>query len=602
MILPILTAWLINPAAHTTTNPALLSILPEVHAVHSDGQYLYVESAGLSLQSLGSITANDREPAAGARKFVYRFPLQPTPANDDGTRTPVGVVGAFLNGVPLYNPVSPASYQDQNIWHLDAVASLSRQARTQPLLLESLFSANGRHSPLIGFAFDGYPIYGPYGWDQQGKVIRLRSSYRLRAITRRAALPDGTELTPSQEGPPVNAEYPLGTFSEDYEYASGAGDLDEHNGRWTKTPEYPQGTYAYFLSTYPYLVGPTYFGRIEPEKTSDPAQNIPIDFAVPGPLVAGRPATLRLTIRDDSGRKIRFLERIHEQPIHLLVVSTDLVDFAHIHPELQPDDTYSVSYSFPHGGSYWIYADYTRPGKAQSISRFELIVPGQSQKPETLHPDTVFSKIQDGLQVKLTLPSEMHAGQDLTFRFDVPVDDLDPYLGAWAHIMIVSEDGREFIHAHPQDAVGPHTHAVPGPSPSTIQTTTGFRKPGLYRLWVQFQRQGKVITIPYTLKVEPAKKRALPVAKVPEDAIRIRVSSNGFEPARLKLASAKPIVLAFDRQDAQNCANTVDFPELGIRESLPAGEVVLIAIPAAGPRELHFTCGMNMYRGSLVIR
>ena len=70
---------------------------------------------------------------------------------------------------------------------------------------------------------------------------------------------------------------------------------------------------------------------------------------------------LTFSILDDRGRRIQFLEKVHERPIHLIVVSTDLAEFAHIHPELQSDDTYAVSYSFPHGGTYWLYADYTRP-------------------------------------------------------------------------------------------------------------------------------------------------------------------------------------------------------------------------------------------------
>ena len=591
MILPILTAWLINPAAHTTTQQGLLAVLPEVHAVRSDSQSVYVESAGLSLQSLGPITANDREPAAGPRKLVYRFPLHPAAAGGDGQRTPPDIVGALLNGVPIYNPVSPASYQDQNLWHLDAVASLARQATSQPPLLASLFASNQRHSPLIGFALDGYPIYGPFGWDAGGNVMRLRSSYRQRAITRRTTLPDGTELTPSQEGPPVSSEYPLGTFAEDYEYVAGSGDLDVHNGHWTRTPDYPNGTYAYFLSTYPYLVGSTYFGRVKqetPESSTSPHE--PVSLIV----TPGSPATLTLSIRDRLGRNIRYLERVHEQPIHMIVVSTDLAEFAHIHPELQSDDSYAVQYTFPRAGPYWVYADYTPPGEAQSISRFRIDVDVPSS--------AVDAPRQEDLAVKLTLPSPLRAGEDVPLRFDVSANDLEPYLGAWSHIMIVSEDGRDFIHAHPLDQVGGHTHAAPGLSPSSIRTITGFRRPGRYKLWAQFQRQGKVLSFPFWLTVEPATEKPLTSALVPADAIRIRVSANGFEPARITLPSGKPAVLAFDRADAQNCSNSVVFPELGMQKALPPGEVVLVEIPSTAPRELHFACGMNMYRGSLVIR
>src|SRR5262249_47947231 len=148
-------------------------------------------------------------------------------------------------------------------------------------------------------------------------------------------------------------------------------------------------------------------------------------------------------------------------------------EFAHIHPELQADNTYRVSYTFPRAGTYSLYADYTRPGGAQTISRFDLKVQGPARGADRVVPDREWTKTVDGLQVKLSMPAQLRAGQDLTFRFDVSADDLEPYLGAWGHIMIVSADRQEFIHAHPVDSVGGHSHATPGPSPASISTITG---------------------------------------------------------------------------------------------------------------------------------
>src|SRR6185369_14744168 len=137
-----------------------------------------------------------------------------------------------------------------------------------PGLIEGLIPDRGRHSPIIGFALDGYPIYGPWGYTATGELRRMRSSYRLRRTTARDRWPDGTLLAPGQSGPPLDATYPLGTFVEDYEYREGSGDLDVYNGRFAKTPEYPQGTYAYFLATgddgklaFPYLLAHEFYGR-----------------------------------------------------------------------------------------------------------------------------------------------------------------------------------------------------------------------------------------------------------------------------------------------------------------------------------------------------
>jgi hypothetical protein len=124
---------------------------------------------------------------------------------------------------------------------------------------------------LLGFAYDGFPIYGAYGYkntDGSGGVTRIKSSYKLRSITSRTTYADGSSVT---AGPTVSTTYPLGYFREDYEYdatAATAPDyLDEHNGRFCVTPEYPAGIYAYFCtvddqwnSAYPYAVGPTFYG------------------------------------------------------------------------------------------------------------------------------------------------------------------------------------------------------------------------------------------------------------------------------------------------------------------------------------------------------
>ncbi len=596
-----------------------------------DGPYVYAESAGLALQSLGPLEANGIDPTAGIRHFVFRFPLQPKPANGPPIATPFGITGAFANGVPLYNFTSAVSYRDQNLWHLDAAA-----ATPQTPLLSALLQTGGKHSPLVGFAFDGYPIYGPWGGESPNAVKRFRSSYRLRAIASRIALPDGTQLNPSQEGPPVSAQFPLGSFVEDYEFAAGSGDLDEHNGRWARTPEYPNGTYAYFLSTdrdnrimYPYLIGPTYFGNFEALNVSNAPQSLqadhkPLDrsdlayirLTTPARLESGKPQTLSFTIRNARGRRLRFLEIAHERPIHLVVASKDLKEFAHIHPELRPDDTFAVTHSFAHGGEYWLFADFTRPGAPPSIARFTINVEGARRSLEALSADKGFTKTEAGLQVTLTLPENLQAGEDLIFRFDAmdaktgrTVSDLQPYLGAWAHILIVPEDKSRMIHVHPIDDASlandadpwRHTHPAPGPSPSRVTAITGLREPGLYRMWVQFQREGDVITVPYTIAVRPGS--ATPhVEQGVRDAIHVKVSRAGFEPSRIFAPAGKPVRIAFERNDAENCAAAIVFPELNIRKQLPAGRTTLVELPELRARELSFSCGMNMYRGSLVIR
>lgn len=115
------------------------------------------------------------------------------------------------------------------------------------------------HSPIIGYAYDGNPIYGPFGYsdpaDNSSAIVRLQSGYSLKS---------------NRVNGPDTSTYPLGTFVDDYQWNSsinsGKTVLDENNGRFCVTPEYPQGTYAYFITTnnlnvptYPYILGSNYY-------------------------------------------------------------------------------------------------------------------------------------------------------------------------------------------------------------------------------------------------------------------------------------------------------------------------------------------------------
>jgi hypothetical protein len=443
-------------------------------------------------------------------------------------------------------------------------------------ILENLIADATRHSPLLGYAFDGYPIYGPWGWAQAGstgQVRRMRSSYRLRRLERRNTWPDGTHLMPGQYGPPVNAEFPLGTFIEDYEYAAGAGELDEFNGRFAVTPEYPAGTYAYFLATdargrlaYPYLLAGRYAGQIgkvelqeafrdaaaPPELNQDCTAAGRELLALTKPqlelkaygatLVAGQPLRLSFAVRQPNGAPVRFLEYVHERSMHLLVVSADLAEFAHIHPELVAGDRYEITHTFPHGGRWHLYADFTPPGSGQRVESFALTLAGPAPVAVPLSADAVLRKEQAGLALSLAVPPSLRAGEEVELAFSIraartgqPVSDLEPFLGAWAHFVILDQRQASFIHAHPLEApqaasasttlqsapTAPHLHneTALGPPPAVIRTLTSFPRPGLYKLWAQFQRGGAVITQPFVLQVGAALEQpASTVSAIPAHA------------------------------------------------------------------------------------
>jgi hypothetical protein len=107
------------------------------------------------------------------------------------------------------------------------------------VVLVCLYNLNNSavHSPIIGYAFDGFPIYGPYGYsnalNSSSPIKLMVSGYAIRSISNRTTLSSGTILSSAYYGPPINSTYPLGSFLEDYAYSSSNGDLDSCNGRLT---------------------------------------------------------------------------------------------------------------------------------------------------------------------------------------------------------------------------------------------------------------------------------------------------------------------------------------------------------------------------------
>lgn len=163
---------------------------------------------------------------------------------------------------------------------LDDNVVILRSTRTGSAYSE--LASGWHHSPILGWAVDGYPIYGPYGYadpkNPSSAIKRIKSGFRLRNITERSSLPDWSmpnhanvsqTLAANQYGPPINAVFPLGRYLEDYEWSTTTGDLDQYNGRFTVTPDFPAGTYAYYVTindagtpAFPYVVGGELFGTV----------------------------------------------------------------------------------------------------------------------------------------------------------------------------------------------------------------------------------------------------------------------------------------------------------------------------------------------------
>ena len=342
-----------------------------------------------------------------------------------------------------------------------------------------------------------------------------------------------------------------------------------------------------------------------------------------GQVKAGEPAELRFDILNDAGESVRFLQYVHERPIHLMIVSDDLQEFYHVHPELVTD-YFSLSQTFPHGGKYHLFADFTPPGGYQTVEHFTLDVAGQKRPNVPLIPDDTRTKTLDGLRVTMSADKPLRAGEDMLSTFSLadantgnPVNDLQLYLGALAHVAIFDQTLTSLIHAHPLDAGeiydpsnGPqyHTHnpedvakKLVGPSPSEVRVPMIVPHAGLYKMWVQFQRNGHVIAVPFVVAVHEAASKTETQTEIPADAVLVKISSSGYEPSRIEAAAGKSLKLAFRRIDAQNCGGTVVFPELNISRTLAVGETSIIEFTPERSGSFSFACAMGMYKGVVVV-
>lgn len=343
---PAITSWMINSTGITgrhyirgNPTPIVDTMLANVRTVQYSDNNAYVRANGIPAYVIGPYLDGNPSTAVG-RNYLFRIPLNPQV--ETGTKTTVGLghVAVLINGVPIYNYADARSYNNQNIWHQNAIvferagfdcakghpapiqtgppgqgqASAQGQyhhhqdpsafniAKIRMSDVCDMYLADGlyvpdstTHGPLIGYSFDGYPIYGAYGWVEVNgrKVVkRITPSYRLREITARTSLADGTPLAATQHGPSLTTAA-LGSYAEDYEFAAGSGDLDVHNGRFCITPEYPNGTYAYFAtidadgnSVYPYVIGPTYYGKVATD-----------NFAVRGPNASPTAVTINESVQ-----------------------------------------------------------------------------------------------------------------------------------------------------------------------------------------------------------------------------------------------------------------------------------------------------------------
>ncbi len=290
---PEITSWKINTTAATGYG----GILSNVQQVQYNVSDVYVSATCIPSYSIGPWPTNPNTPSN--QNFVYKITRSPQQNLGTLVTTPLGHIGVWSNGVSAFNAKDGMSYLNLGVWNRNAeyyesVSFDNCLGHPAPngeyhnhVNPKCVYNENDslNHSPIIGYAFDGFPIYGAYAFTNTngtGPIKRMKSSFTATTIATRIS------------GPAVSVTYPVGCFIEDYAYSAGLGDLDIHNGRFCVTPEYPAGIYAYFITidgalnpVYPFVIGPQYYGIVQAGNTGPGSgHNIP-----PGGVTTYAPAT-----------------------------------------------------------------------------------------------------------------------------------------------------------------------------------------------------------------------------------------------------------------------------------------------------------------------
>ena len=347
-----------NAAAQTAKTPAVtwsngsqnqtLPAYSGIQEVDSSVNWVYIRSTGLGSHIMGPWSVGFPNLPINT-KTLYRLP-RTTSVPTSKTLTGLGAIGYFVDGVAMFDSRDAfywngtTEVNGNGYWNRDAYVNEKStfdpayahqpnngmyHYHASPIALRYLLGdhvdfdastetysesagAPTRHSPLLGWMADGFPLYGPYGYSNATNpasgVRRMVSGYVLRngqngtqnlAVVGRTNIPAWAVRlygSTTLAGPNVSSSYPLGRYLEDNDYLGDLGktqgvdfDLDQYNGRWCVTPEFTNGTYAYFVSiaadgtpVFPYNIGRAFYGTPNGGSVSSITESVVTNF-VGGP-------------------------------------------------------------------------------------------------------------------------------------------------------------------------------------------------------------------------------------------------------------------------------------------------------------------------------
>jgi hypothetical protein len=263
------------------------------------------------------------------------------------------------------------------------------------------------------------------------------------------------------------------------------------------------------------------------EATPFDVRDYRLDFRTIPPVVrAGQPATLQFEVfHPGTGAPIEQFEMVHQQRYHLFVVGQDMEHFEHIHPVQQSDGSWSIEVTLPRPGYYKVLSDFLPGGGTSQFLARPLVTAGYEGDlmgdSARLVPDSVLTKTVGDVTATLALdPPTFVAGLYGHLNFFLtdtatgqPISDLQTYLGAFGHTLVMSEDMASYVHSHPINVLDvPEDGGLPVfliPPGADLESLRGgpevsfdglIPKAGRYRAWTQFRRNDKLYTFAFTFE------------------------------------------------------------------------------------------------------
>jgi len=210
---------------------------------------------------------------------------------------------------------------------------------------------------------------------------------------------------------------------------------------------------------------------------------------------AGRDVPVTFTITGPSGERVTAYDVAHERELHLIAVRRDFAGFQHVHPRLSPDGTWSTELDLT-GGQWRLFADFKATGAEPLTLGADLAVAGR-HRPER---HTVETRTAEVAGYTVNLHGDLKPGADAKLTLSVerdgePVTDLEPYLGAYGHLVALRSGDLAYLHVHPDG--GPEDGSTePGPD---VVFYAAVPSAGTYHLYLDFKHQGEVRTAAFTV-------------------------------------------------------------------------------------------------------